>query len=188
MIWFVIGTTRELLWTRWWTFWFHKMLGNCWVVERQAISEQELISMVLVCSFLESNLHLCISEQSHDDGPSMSEHVMGGVIQSFVGVTITLLCLLVTVWCFHAVSGRPLLLRKNRKLVVSLRCIVPHWKQTHCTGPVKRSNTAWHPCKHYHYNTETTLREDNIALQWPALFINPPPVWMFVSMGTRLFA
>jgi hypothetical protein len=42
----------------------------------------------VVCSVLESHRDLCISEQSPEDSPSMTEHVMGAVtqVQPLVGV------------------------------------------------------------------------------------------------------
>jgi hypothetical protein len=33
LIWLRIGTSGGLLWSKWWTFWFHKMLGNSRVAE-----------------------------------------------------------------------------------------------------------------------------------------------------------
>jgi hypothetical protein len=35
-IWLRIGTSGRLLWTRYWTFGFKKMLGSCWVGEHLA--------------------------------------------------------------------------------------------------------------------------------------------------------
>jgi hypothetical protein len=43
-----IGTSFGLLWTRWWTSRFHKMLGNYLVAERLVASQEGLSSMELV--------------------------------------------------------------------------------------------------------------------------------------------
>jgi hypothetical protein len=48
LIWLRIGTSGGLLWTWQWTFWFHKMLRNCWVAKRLAASLEVLISRKLV--------------------------------------------------------------------------------------------------------------------------------------------
>jgi hypothetical protein len=42
LIWLRIGTSGGLLWTRWWTFRFHKMPRNSWVAERLAASQEGL--------------------------------------------------------------------------------------------------------------------------------------------------
>jgi hypothetical protein len=41
----LIGTSGGLLWTRWWTFGFHKILGSCWVAAHLAASQEVLSSM-----------------------------------------------------------------------------------------------------------------------------------------------
>jgi hypothetical protein len=46
--WFRIGTGGELLWIRYWTFGFHKMLGNYRVAKQLGISRVVLSSMELV--------------------------------------------------------------------------------------------------------------------------------------------
>jgi hypothetical protein len=40
-----IGTSGGLLWTRWWTFGFHKMLGSSWVAAQLAASQERLSSV-----------------------------------------------------------------------------------------------------------------------------------------------
>jgi hypothetical protein len=45
LTWLRIGTSGGLLWTRYWTFWFHKMLGSSWVAAQLAASQEELSSM-----------------------------------------------------------------------------------------------------------------------------------------------
>jgi hypothetical protein len=45
LIWLRIGTSGGLLWKRWWTFWFHKMLGSSWVAAQLAASQEGLSSM-----------------------------------------------------------------------------------------------------------------------------------------------
>jgi hypothetical protein len=45
-----IGTSGGLLWTRWWTFGFHKMLGSSWVAAQLAASQDGLSSMKLVAA------------------------------------------------------------------------------------------------------------------------------------------
>jgi hypothetical protein len=47
-IWLRIGTSGGLLWTRWWTFGFHKMVGSYWVAAQLAASQEGLSSMKLV--------------------------------------------------------------------------------------------------------------------------------------------
>jgi hypothetical protein len=47
-IWLRIGTSGGLLWTRWWTFGFHKMLGNSWVAAQLVASQERLSSVKLV--------------------------------------------------------------------------------------------------------------------------------------------
>jgi hypothetical protein len=42
LIWLRIGTSKRLLWTRWWTFGFHKMLGSFWVAAQLAASQEGL--------------------------------------------------------------------------------------------------------------------------------------------------
>jgi hypothetical protein len=44
-IWLRIGTIGGLLWTRWWTFGFHKMLGSSWVAAKLAASQEGLSSV-----------------------------------------------------------------------------------------------------------------------------------------------
>jgi hypothetical protein len=49
LVWLRIGTDGELLWIRYWTFWFHEMLGNyrvAWhlVPSRVVLSSIELVS------------------------------------------------------------------------------------------------------------------------------------------------
>jgi hypothetical protein len=46
-IWFRIGTSGGRLWTLWWTFRLHKMLGSSWVVAQSAASQEGLSSMIL---------------------------------------------------------------------------------------------------------------------------------------------
>jgi hypothetical protein len=48
LIWLRIETSGWLLWTRQWTFGFHKMLGNSWVAVQTAASQEGLSSMELV--------------------------------------------------------------------------------------------------------------------------------------------
>jgi hypothetical protein len=43
--WLRIGTSGRLLWTRYWTFGFHKMLGSSWGAA-QLIAPQEGLSSV----------------------------------------------------------------------------------------------------------------------------------------------
>jgi hypothetical protein len=43
--WLRIGTIGGLLWTRWWTFGFHKMLGSSWVAAQLAASQEGLSSV-----------------------------------------------------------------------------------------------------------------------------------------------
>jgi hypothetical protein len=50
LIWLWIGTGGGFLWTRQWTFGFHKMLVNSWVPAQQAASQEGLSSMELVFS------------------------------------------------------------------------------------------------------------------------------------------
>jgi hypothetical protein len=45
LVWLRIGASGGLLWTRWWTFRFHKMLGSSWVAAHLDAS-QEGISCV----------------------------------------------------------------------------------------------------------------------------------------------
>jgi hypothetical protein len=44
-IWLKIGTSGGLLWTRQWTFGFHKMLGSSWVAVQFAASQEGLSSV-----------------------------------------------------------------------------------------------------------------------------------------------
>jgi hypothetical protein len=44
-LWLRIGTSGGLLWTRWWTFGFHKMLGSSWVAAQLAASQEGLSSV-----------------------------------------------------------------------------------------------------------------------------------------------
>jgi hypothetical protein len=44
-IWLRIGTSGGLLWKRWWTFGFHKMLGSSWVAAQLAVSQDGLSSV-----------------------------------------------------------------------------------------------------------------------------------------------
>jgi hypothetical protein len=44
-IWLRIGTSEGLLWTRWWTFGFHKMPGSSWVAAQLAASQEGLSSV-----------------------------------------------------------------------------------------------------------------------------------------------
>jgi hypothetical protein len=44
-IWLRIGTSGGLLWTRWWTFGFHRMLGSSWVAAQLAASQEGLRSV-----------------------------------------------------------------------------------------------------------------------------------------------
>jgi hypothetical protein len=48
LVWFRIGTGGELLWIRYWTFGFHKMLGNYRVPKQLRISRVVLSSMELI--------------------------------------------------------------------------------------------------------------------------------------------
>jgi hypothetical protein len=50
-IWLRIGTSGGLLWTRRWTFGFHKMLGSSWVAAQLAASQDGLSSMKLVTAW-----------------------------------------------------------------------------------------------------------------------------------------
>jgi hypothetical protein len=45
LIWLRIGNSRGLLWTRQWTFGFHKMLGSSWVAAQLAASQEGLSSV-----------------------------------------------------------------------------------------------------------------------------------------------
>jgi hypothetical protein len=47
MVWTVSdsGTSGGLLWTRWWTFGFHKMMGSSWVAAQLAASQEGLSSV-----------------------------------------------------------------------------------------------------------------------------------------------
>jgi hypothetical protein len=45
LIWLRIGTGGELLWTRLWTFGFHKMRGISWVAQEVLASHEGLCSM-----------------------------------------------------------------------------------------------------------------------------------------------
>jgi hypothetical protein len=45
LIWLRIETSVGLLWTRQWTFGFHRMLGSSWVVAQWAASQEGLSSM-----------------------------------------------------------------------------------------------------------------------------------------------
>jgi hypothetical protein len=45
LIWLRIGTSGGLLWTRWWTFGFHKLVGSFWVAAQLAASQEGLSSM-----------------------------------------------------------------------------------------------------------------------------------------------
>jgi hypothetical protein len=45
LIWLRIGTSGGLLWTRWWTFEFHKMLRISWMAAQLAASQKGLSSM-----------------------------------------------------------------------------------------------------------------------------------------------
>jgi hypothetical protein len=44
-IWPRIGTGGGLMWMRWWTSGFHKMLGSSWVAAQLAASQEALSSM-----------------------------------------------------------------------------------------------------------------------------------------------
>jgi hypothetical protein len=46
-IWLRIGTSGGLLWTRWWIFVFHKMMGSLWVTVQLAASQEGLSSIKL---------------------------------------------------------------------------------------------------------------------------------------------
>jgi hypothetical protein len=48
LIWFRIGTSGGLLYTRQWTFGFHKMLGSSWAATQLAASQEGLSSKKLV--------------------------------------------------------------------------------------------------------------------------------------------
>jgi hypothetical protein len=52
LIWLRIGTSGRLLWTRYWTFGFHKMLGSSWVAAQLAAPQEGLssVSKLSVCS------------------------------------------------------------------------------------------------------------------------------------------
>jgi hypothetical protein len=39
-VWLRVGTSGGLLWTRWWTFGFHKILGSSWVPAQLAASQK----------------------------------------------------------------------------------------------------------------------------------------------------
>jgi hypothetical protein len=45
LIWIRVGTSGGLLWTRWWNFWFHKMLGSYWIAAQLAASQEGLSSV-----------------------------------------------------------------------------------------------------------------------------------------------
>jgi hypothetical protein len=47
LIWLRIGTSGELLWTRYWTFRFHKMLGGSWGAAQLAAPQEGLSSVSL---------------------------------------------------------------------------------------------------------------------------------------------
>jgi hypothetical protein len=49
-IWLRIRTGEEFLWTRYWTFGFHKMLGNSRVVAQLAVSQEGFSSVQSVIS------------------------------------------------------------------------------------------------------------------------------------------
>jgi hypothetical protein len=49
LIWFRIGTSGGLLWTQYWTFGFHKMLGSSWVAAQLAAPQEGLSS---VCKYV----------------------------------------------------------------------------------------------------------------------------------------
>jgi hypothetical protein len=50
-IWLGIGTSGGLLWTRQWTFGFHKILGSAWVPTRLETSQEGLSSIELVLCY-----------------------------------------------------------------------------------------------------------------------------------------
>jgi hypothetical protein len=45
LIWSRIGISGGLLWTQWWTFRFHKMIGSSWVAAQLEASQEGLSSM-----------------------------------------------------------------------------------------------------------------------------------------------
>jgi hypothetical protein len=45
LIWFRIGTSGGLFWTRKWTIWFHKIVGISWIAEKLRTFRQELCFM-----------------------------------------------------------------------------------------------------------------------------------------------
>jgi hypothetical protein len=47
------GTGGELLWTWWWTFGFHKMLGNNWVAA-QPIASRVVLSYTQLLRYINS--------------------------------------------------------------------------------------------------------------------------------------
>jgi hypothetical protein len=51
-IWLRIRTSGGLLWTRQWTFGFHKILGSSWVAAQLAASQEEFSSMKLLRYYL----------------------------------------------------------------------------------------------------------------------------------------
>jgi hypothetical protein len=56
--WLSIGTGSGLLWTRWWTFMFHKRRGICWLAERLLAFEDRLHSVEL-CGIQEDRARTC---------------------------------------------------------------------------------------------------------------------------------
>jgi hypothetical protein len=51
LVWLKIGASGGHLWTRSWIFGFHEILGNSWVVEGLAASQEGLRFMGIVFSF-----------------------------------------------------------------------------------------------------------------------------------------
>jgi hypothetical protein len=47
-MWLRIGASEGFLWSRWWTFGFHKILGCSWVAAWLVVSQKGLSSMMLV--------------------------------------------------------------------------------------------------------------------------------------------
>jgi hypothetical protein len=54
LVWLRIETSRELSWMRYWTFWFHKILGNYRVASQLVASQVVLSSIELVSSGTEA--------------------------------------------------------------------------------------------------------------------------------------
>jgi hypothetical protein len=62
LMWLRIGTSGGILWTRYWTFGFHKMLGSSWVAAQFAASQEGLSS---VSEWVVSTNHKLAQTQTH---------------------------------------------------------------------------------------------------------------------------